>query len=120
MSFQRADSTGGRLNPAATSHPRGKNNAALPPHIAALRGGNVGTVAKGWVHGGLGLGRVPTGYARSAHATPPPHSQCGRKENTMSLSETEIHHIVLRLLREGYAALTSTERKVVDSLMAVC
>lgn len=38
----------------------------------------------------------------------------------MSLSEAEIHHIVLRMLREGYAALTSTERKVVDALMAVC
>ena len=38
----------------------------------------------------------------------------------MSLSETEIHPVVLRLLREGYAALTSTERKLVDSLMAVC
>lgn len=38
----------------------------------------------------------------------------------MSLSETEIHHVVLRLLREGYAALTSTERRLVDSLMAVC
>lgn len=38
----------------------------------------------------------------------------------MSLSETEIHHVVLRLLREGYAALTSNERRLVDSLMAVC
>lgn len=38
----------------------------------------------------------------------------------MSLTETEIHQIVLRLLREGYAALTYSERKVVDSLMGVC
>lgn len=38
----------------------------------------------------------------------------------MSLSETEIHQIVLRMLREGYAALTFAERKVVDALMAVC
>ena len=42
------------------------------------------------------------------------------KENTMTPSETEIHRIVLRLLREGYSALTSAQRKVVDSLMAVC
>ena len=34
----------------------------------------------------------------------------------MTQSETEIHRIVLRLLREGYAALSHTERKVVDSL----
>ena len=38
----------------------------------------------------------------------------------MTQSETEIHRIVLRLLREGYAALNSAQRKVVDSLMAVC
>lgn len=38
----------------------------------------------------------------------------------MSLNETEIQRIVMRLLREGYAALNYTERKVVDSLMAVC
>jgi hypothetical protein len=42
------------------------------------------------------------------------------KENTMSQSETEIHRIVLRLLREGYSALNAAQRKVVDSLMAVC
>lgn len=51
---------------------------------------------------------------------PPLRWQCGHKENTMSLSETEIHQIVLRMLREGYAALTFAERKVVDALMAVC
>ncbi len=38
----------------------------------------------------------------------------------MSQSETEIHRIVLRLLREGYSALNAAQRKVVDSLMAVC
>ncbi len=38
----------------------------------------------------------------------------------MSHTETEIHLILLRLLREGYAALNATQRKVVDSLMAVC
>lgn len=38
----------------------------------------------------------------------------------MSQSETEIHQIVLRLLRDGYAALNSAQRKIVDSLMAVC
>lgn len=38
----------------------------------------------------------------------------------MSLTETDIQRIVMRLLREGYAALSYTERKVVDSLMAVC
>jgi len=38
----------------------------------------------------------------------------------MPASEIDIHAIVLRLLREGYAALNSAQRKVVDSLMAVC
>jgi len=38
----------------------------------------------------------------------------------MSQSEEEIHQIVLRMLREGYAALTSAQQKVVDALMAVC
>ncbi|EHL24068.1 hypothetical protein KYG_04884 [Acidovorax sp. NO-1] len=38
----------------------------------------------------------------------------------MSQSETDIHLIVLRLLREGYAALSAAQRRVVDSLMAVC
>lgn len=50
----------------------------------------------------------------------PPCRPCGHKENAMSLNETEIQRIVMRLLREGYAALNYTERKVVDSLMAVC
>ena len=35
----------------------------------------------------------------------------------MSQSETDIHLIVLR---EGYAALSAAQRRVVDSLMAVC
>jgi len=38
----------------------------------------------------------------------------------MSQTEREIHQIVLRMLREGYAALTSAQRSVVDALMAVC
>ena len=41
----------------------------------------------------------------------------------MPASEIEIHAIVLRLLRllrEGYAALTAAQRRVVDTLMAVC
>lgn len=62
----------------------------------------------------------PCGARALLMQQPPLRWQCGHKENTMSLSEAEIHHIVLRMLREGYAALTSTERKVVDALMAVC
>lgn len=42
------------------------------------------------------------------------------KEKTMPASELEVHEIVLRLLREGYAALTVAQRRVVDALMAVC
>ncbi len=42
------------------------------------------------------------------------------KEKTMPASELEIHEIVLRLLREGYTALTAAQRRVVDTLMAVC
>ena len=42
------------------------------------------------------------------------------KEKTMPASELEVHEIVLRLLREGYAALTAAQRRVVDTLMAVC
>ena len=38
----------------------------------------------------------------------------------MSPNEAEIHQIVLRLLREGYAALNASQRRVVDALMAVC
>lgn len=38
----------------------------------------------------------------------------------MSAAELEIHEIVLRLLHEGYAALTAAQRRVVDTLMAVC
>lgn len=38
----------------------------------------------------------------------------------MPASEREVHEIVLRLLREGYAALTVAQRRVVDTLMAVC
>ena len=42
------------------------------------------------------------------------------KEKTMPASEIEIHAIVLRLLREGYTALTAAQRRVVDTLMTVC
>jgi len=42
------------------------------------------------------------------------------KEKTIPASEIEIHAIVLRLLREGYTALTAAQRRVVDTLMAVC
>jgi hypothetical protein len=42
------------------------------------------------------------------------------KEKTMPASEIEIHAIVRRLLREGYAALNAARRRVVDTLMAVC
>ncbi len=38
----------------------------------------------------------------------------------MPASEIEIHAIVPRLLREGYTALTAAQRRVVDTLMAVC
>jgi hypothetical protein len=58
-----------------------------------------------------------------AHVIGPPRG--GRpllpfKEKTMPASEIEIHAIVLRLLREGYTALTAAQRRVVDTLMAVC
>lgn len=42
------------------------------------------------------------------------------KEKTMPAGELEIHEIVLRMMREGYAALTAAQRRVVDTLMAVC
>jgi len=42
------------------------------------------------------------------------------KEITMPAGELEIHEIVLRMLREGYAALDAAQRKIVDALMAVC
>ena len=38
----------------------------------------------------------------------------------MPTGELEIHVIVLRMLREGYAALNAAQRRVVDALMAVC
>lgn len=38
----------------------------------------------------------------------------------MSAGEMEIHEIVLRLMREGYAALNTAQQKIVDALMAVC
>ncbi len=65
-----------------------------------------------------GLWRCPRALARHHRVAALVLSPC--KENTMTQSETEIHRIVLRLLREGYSALNSAQRKVVDSLMAVC
>ena len=38
----------------------------------------------------------------------------------MSAAEQEIHAILQRLLREGYNALTPTQRRVVERFMAVC
>lgn len=75
----------------------------------------------GLVHGGAG-----SGSARASHPARALVRHRTRwllqvfKENTMSQSEEEIHQIVLRMLREGYAALTSAQQKVVDALMAVC
>ena len=80
-------------------------------------------MAAGLVHGGAGPGVAghrfyPRALARHRRVAAFVLSSC--KENTMSQSETEIHRIVLRLLREGYSALNAAQRKVVDSLMAVC
>ena len=75
----------------------------------------------GLVHGGAGPGSARASHPARAlvrHRTR--WSLQVFKENTMSQSEEEIHQIVLRMLREGYAALTSAQRKVVDALMAVC
>lgn len=41
-------------------------------------------------------------------------------EITMPYTEAEIHRIVVQLRRAGYAALSAAQRKIVDSLMAVC
>ena len=87
-------------------------STTIAPHIAALRPRHVGTVAGGFFHEGRG--------PRAAALQPKPGPKPSRKENTMSQSETDIHLIVLRLLREGYAALSAAQRRVVDSLMAVC
>ena len=38
----------------------------------------------------------------------------------MPTGELEIHAIVLRMMREGYAALSAAQRRIVDALMAVC
>lgn len=38
----------------------------------------------------------------------------------MPSGDLEIHVIVLRMLREGYASLTAAQRRIVDALMAVC
>jgi len=60
----------------------------------------------------------PSSLPRLAH--PGGGHQPGFKENPMPTGELEIHAIVLRMLREGYAALDAAQRKVVDALMAVC
>lgn len=39
---------------------------------------------------------------------------------TATAAELDIHRIVLRMLHEGYAALTIAQRRTVDRLMAVC
>jgi hypothetical protein len=38
----------------------------------------------------------------------------------MPYTEAEIHRIVVQLRRAGYATLSAAQRKIVDSLMAVC
>jgi hypothetical protein len=73
----------------------------------------------------VGQARVLVGLlARCMH---PDRSACPRggrrlssKENTMPTGDLEIHVIVLRMLREGYASLTAAQRRIVDALMAVC
>jgi hypothetical protein len=42
------------------------------------------------------------------------------QEKTMPSDELEIHQIVLRMLREGYAALSLAQRRVIESMMAIC
>lgn len=81
-------------------------------------------------HSGMGLGPWRDRPGRlplfSGWQTPKsPASPCGGrllslKEKTMPAGELEIHEIVLRMMREGYAALTAAQRRVVDALMAVC
>ena len=78
---------------------------------------------RGLVHGGAGPGARLFFVVSGAHVIGQPRG--GRpllpfKEKTMPASEIEIHAIVLRLLREGYTALTAAQRRVVDTLMAVC
>lgn len=38
----------------------------------------------------------------------------------MPHADREINAILLRMLREGYHALSAAQRRVVDTLMAVC
>jgi len=73
----------------------------------------------------VGQARAPASFCRGwrpCHRPAPAAAAhcCPFKEKTMPASEIEIHAIVLRLLREGYAALTAAQRRVVDTLMAVC
>lgn len=71
----------------------------------------------------VGQARAPASRLRQAltsSARPSGRRPLPFKEKTMPASELEVHEIVLRLLREGYAALTAAERRVVDTLMAVC
>ena len=71
-----------------------------------------------------GQARVPASLLLRQALTSPVCPCGGRpllfKEKTMPASEIEIHAIMLRLLREGYTALTAAQRRVVDTLMAVC
>jgi hypothetical protein len=38
----------------------------------------------------------------------------------MPTGECEVHRIVQRWLREGYAALSLAQRRVIESMMAIC
>jgi hypothetical protein len=60
-----------------------------------------------------------------ADAPPSGLPRCGPRtvvvqEKTMPSDELEIHQIVLRMLREGYAALSLAQRRVIESMMAIC
>lgn len=70
----------------------------------------------------VGQARAPAllWQAPTSSACPSSGRPLSFKEKTMPASELEVHEIVLRLLREGYAALTAAQRRVVDTLMAVC
>jgi len=72
-----------------------------------------------------GQARVLVGLrACNMHRDPSACLRGGRrlssKEQTMPTGELEIHAIVLRMMREGYAALSAAQRRIVDALMAVC
>ena len=72
----------------------------------------------------VGQARAPASLLLRQALTSPACPCGGRplsfKEKTMPAGELEIHEIVLRMMREGYAALSAAQRRVVDALMAVC